>query len=38
MTPVAAIRLASTTDDLAALVAITAATTPEESTTLDELR
>lgn len=38
MTPVATIRLASTADDLAALVAITVATTPEESTTLDELR
>lgn len=38
MTAAATIRLASTTEDLAALVAITAATTPEESTTLDELR
>lgn len=38
MRSAATIRLMATPDDLAALVAITAATTPEEATTLDELR
>lgn len=37
MSPAATIRRATTPDDLAALVAITAATTPDEPTTLEEL-